>query len=358
MSKLSEILQKKGIIFYQADRLSLDNYYFEPFQDSNEVFDNDKIFETRPFEIKKKLEPFGDSIFKFFLDGSRKTYKIGDIITTDNKFVPVVAGQIGSACCIRGDNRKMAKYELTRRNVLMLFDSIQDDDFEAIKKSLETAYQRQVPINIEKYSFDKMRDDAPTNAAVAALHKLMGDLEINLLTNMVMQKKALSTDAMLAIDGSLQFLTQKFEPAIFYNVVGISKSFNPNLTGVLKGKTHIGVALSKLEFGERTPVYKYDTTGARRNTIGAWYLRIRERNDVRNPLEGVVKIEKMALEENIERGFESDLIDNISRSILSERNPTCHGKDNRWANHLYPIYLTEKILKSSFISDSFFMNLF
>lgn len=358
MSKLSDILQKKGIVFYQADRLSLDAYYYEPFQDSNEVFDNEKMFETRPFDIKKKLTPYGDSIFKYFLDGSRKTYKIGDIITTDNKFVPVVAGQIGAVCCIRNENSKMSKYELKRRNVLMLFDSIQEDDYNTIKNLLEMSYEKNVRISIEKYSFDKMRDDAPTNAAVAALHKLMGDLEIALLTEMVMHKKALSTDSMLAIDGSLQFMTQKFEPAIFYNVVGISKTFNPNLTGVLKGRTHIGVALSKLDFGERTPVYKYDTSGARRNTIGAWYLRIRERNDVRNPLEGVVKIEKMALEENIEKGFETDLIDNISRSILSERNPTCHGKDTRWANHLYPIYLTEKILKSTFLSDSFFMNLF
>jgi hypothetical protein len=358
MNRLTEILQKKGIVFYQADRLSLDSYYFEPFQDSNEVFDSDKVFETRPFNVKKKLQPFGDSLLKYFLDGSRKTYKIGDIITTDNKFVPVVAGQIGAACCVRDDNRKMAKYELKRRNILMLFDSIQEDDYIAIKESLETAYSKHIQISIERYRFDKLRDDAPTNAAVAALHKLMGDLEITLLTEMVMQKKALFPDAMLAIDGSLQFLTQKFEPGIFYDVVGISKSFNPNLTGVLKGKTHIGVALSKLEFGERTPVYRYATQGHRRNTIGAWYLRIRDRNDVRNPLEGVVKLEKMALEENIENGFETDLIDNISRSILSERNPTCHGKDNRWANHLYPMYLTEKILKSSFLSDSFFMNLF
>lgn len=358
MSKLSKILQEKGIIFYQTDRLSLDSYFYEPFQDSKEVFDNDKIFETMPFETKKKLAPFGDSIFKYFLDGSRKTYKIGDIITTDNKFVPVVAGQIGAVCCVRNENRKMSKYELKRRNVLMLFDSIQEDDYEAIKKLMEATSVKKINISIEKYSFDKMRDDAPTNAAVAALHKMMGDLEIDLLTEMVMQKKALSTDSMLAIDGSLQFLTQKFEPGIFYNVVGISKSFNPNLTGVLKGRKHIGVVLSKLEFGERTPVYKYDTAGSRRNTIGAWYLRIRGRNDVRNPLEGVVKIEKMALEENLEKGFETDLIDNISRSILSERNPTCHGKDTRWANHLYPIYLSEKILKSSFLSDSFFMNLF
>lgn len=125
MRRLSEILRSKGIIFYQTDRLSLDNYFYEPFQDSKEVFEDNKIFETRPFELKKKLSPFSDTIFKFFLDGSRKTYKIGDIITPDNKFVPVVAGQIGAVCCGRYASRKMAKFELKRRNILMLYDSIQ-----------------------------------------------------------------------------------------------------------------------------------------------------------------------------------------------------------------------------------------
>jgi hypothetical protein len=358
MRRLSEILSLKGIVFYQTDRLSLDNYLYEPFQDSKEVFEEDRVFETRPFDLKKRLEPFSGSIFRFFLDGSRKTYKVGDIITPDNKFVPAVAGQIGAVCCGRSDAGKMAKYDLKRRNILMLYDSIQEDDFLAIKTALEAVHNKGIPLSIEKYSFDKMRDEAPTNAAIAALHKLMGDLEISLLTEIAFHKKVLSTDEMLVLDGSLQFLTQKFDPAIFYNVVGVSKSFNPNLTGILKGKKHIGVALSQLDFGERTPVYKYETSGARRNTIGAWYLRIREKKDVRNPLEGVIKIEKMALDEDKENGFESDLIDNISRSILAERIPTCHGKDPRWANHLYPIYLSEKVLKSSFISDAFFMNLF
>lgn len=358
MRRLSEILQSKGIVFYQTDRLSLDNYFYEPFQDSKEVFEENRIFETRPFELKKKLEPFTDTIFRFFLDGSRKTYKIGDIITPDNKFVPVVAGQIGAVCCGRNDSKKMMSYEMKRRNILMLYDSIQEGDFLSIKAAIETAQNRSIPIEIEKYSFDKLRDEAPANAAIAALHKLMGELEIRLLTEMAFHKKVLSTDSMLVLDGSLQFLTQKFDPAIFYNVVGISKSFNPNLTGILKGKKHIGVVLSQLDFGERTPVYKYETDAAKRNTIGAWYLRIRKKQDVRNPLEGVIKVEKMALDEDKENGFASDLIDNISRSILAERLPTCHGKDPRWANHLYPIYLSEKVLKSSFISDTVFMNLF
>lgn len=352
--KLSEILRSKGIVFFQTDRLSLDNYYYEPFQDRDEEFDKNRIFETDKIKDTRKVNPTNHSLFKYFIDGSRKTYKIGDIITTDNKFVPAVAGQIGAVCCFRNKDRKLNLFDIKKRNILMLYDSIQDLDFERIKELFEKQTSSRVLIEVEKYSYDKMKDDAPTNAAVAALQKNMRDLEIMLLMEMV-KSKTLNTDEMLVIDGSLQFLTQKFDPNIFYNVVGISKSFNPNLTGILKGKTHIGVLLAKLEFGERTAVFKYDT---KKYAIGAWYLRIRERKNVRDPLGGVVKIEKMALQENLEMGFNSSLIDNISASILAERNPTCHGNDDRWPNHLYPIYLTERILKASFLSDYYFMNLF
>ena len=52
------------------------------------------------------------------------------------------------------------------------------------------------------------------------------------------------------------------------------------------------------------------------------------------------------------------MIDEISRAVLLERNVTCYGNDKRWANHIYPIYLTEMLLKTTFVSDSFFMNIF
>jgi hypothetical protein len=35
--------------------------------------------------------------------------------------------------------------------------------------------------------------------------------------------------------------------------------------------------------------------------------------------------------------------------IINERNPVCYGSDDRWANHLYPIYLTEKYIKSQYL---------
>ena len=66
----------------------------------------------------------------------------------------------------------------------------------------------------------------------------------------------------------------------------------------------------------------------------------------------------MAREEEFESGFESDVIDNISCSLLEECTPTCHGKDERWAAHLYPVYLTETMVKASFMGDLAFINQF
>jgi hypothetical protein len=349
---LTDIFGEKGIQFFQTDRVPLDHYMYEPFQDNKEVFDESKIFETNNTDVKKLL-PYTPSLFNYFLDGSRKPYKIGDMITTDNKFAPVVAGQIGAACCKRV-NKKMELFKILRKNLIVVFDSINNDDFQDIKEKIRVI--RKFDMELDKYSFDKMKDDAPTNAAIAKIQKRMQDLEVELLNDMV-SNDVLSTDNMLVIDGSLQFLSQKFDERIFYNVIGISKSFNPNLTGVLKGKKHIGVLLAKLKFGERTPVYKYESE-RQLHKIGAWYLRIRDEKKVKNPLDGIIKVEKMAMKEDVDTGFDTSIIDNISSSILGEIWPTCHGKDTRWNNHLYPIYLTEKALKSKFLSDIHFMNLF
>ncbi len=347
---LNQLLERKGLRFFQTDKMSLDNYYYEPFQDDKETFEDNRIFETEAVVVKK-VKSVDYSIFSYFLDGSRKPYKIGDMITTDNKFAPVVAGQVGAACCHRIE-KNMHQFSYNQKNYILFYDSINDDDFIDIKKVYTNTLH--FPIEMGKYTFDRIRDDAPTNAAVACIHKKMQDMEIDML-NSIVNQHCLSTDSMLVIDGSLQFMTQKFDPRIFYNVIGISKSFNPNLTGILKGKKQIGVLLANLEFGERTAVYKYDTDKSR-YTIGAWYLRIRQKTHIRNPLDGIIKIEKMAMDDEKECGFDTSVIDNVSSSILGEIYPTCHGNDSRWNNHLYPIFLTEKYLKSKFMSDLLFIN--
>ncbi len=66
----------------------------------------------------------------------------------------------------------------------------------------------------------------------------------------------------------------------------------------------------------------------------------------------------MARNEDLENGFETDIIDNLSCSLIEEGIPTCHGRDERWAAHLYPVYLTETMIKSSFMGDMTFIHQF
>ena len=97
------------------------------------------------------------------------------------------------------------------------------------------------------------------------------------------------------MDGPLQFIRQdtgKPEFAdMFYNVVGVSKSFDPMLPTSNKNKrggTQIGAELLKLKYGQRTPVFLKENSKHRK--FGCWYLRIRPKNKVSGSLEGIIKI--------------------------------------------------------------------
>ena len=90
-----------------------------------------------------------------------------------------------------------------------------------------------------------------------------------------------------------------------------------------------------------------------------WYLRLRKRH-TDSPFDGVVKVEKMLVtqeEMSIEK-IDSELVDLLSAYLINERNPVCYGSDNRWANHIYPIFLTESFVKSKCISAETFLHLF
>lgn len=54
----------------------------------------------------------------------------------------------------------------------------------------------------------------------------------------------------------------------------------------------------------------------------------------------------------------SDLIDTISANLIKEAYPVCYGNDTRWANHIYPVYLTETFCKSKYFNSDIILNLF
>ena len=71
MPTLNKIFDKCGVALYQNESLDLDHYYPEPYQDEG---DEIKVI-GKPFETdeSKKIRKYD-----LFMDGSRRTYKIGD----------------------------------------------------------------------------------------------------------------------------------------------------------------------------------------------------------------------------------------------------------------------------------------
>lgn len=365
MSTLQKLFEKEGALLFQNESIALDHFYLEPYQDANESgsdsYNLESVFESDFPKKKVRLdvpeEPF--SLFRYFLDGSRKTYKIGDLVIGNRKIYPVIAAQI-RAGCIRRSEKKVAKHMLLSDNYLLISSMLNDVNFDELRMKVKRCGKLPFVVNVEKYTYDKLRDSAPNNAAIAKANSLMHKLEIDILRDMV-HSNALDTTKMLIVDGPLQFLAEdngKDDFAdLFYNVVGVSKSFDPNLP-ISEKRTgaQIGAQILKLNYGERTPVFK--KLNSRGRVFGIWYLRIRQPGNVNNPLDGIIKVEKMALKEDIENGLDSEVVNNISLSLIAEGIPTCHGKDNRWPSHLYPVYLAETMIKSTFYSDVSFINQF
>lgn len=368
MSTLSKIFEKCKITLYHNESLDLDHYYQEPYQDEDdeikemgEPFESDKSKKIRVIDLQEEDRTYSN--FSYFMDGSRRTYKIGDMVLGGKKIFPVVVAQVRAGCTERDLEKKLHTHgEIQRKNLLLLSDKMNDIDFAEIKQRiLKTQMAQSQFLDVVKYHFDPAKDNVPVNAAIAKANAIMHDLEIGILQKMV-TSAVLDPDHMLVVDGPLQFIGQdngKPEFAdMFYNVVGISKSFDPMLPTSNKAKrggTQIGAELLNLKYGERTPVFLKENS--RHRLFGCWYLRIRPQNRVANPLEGIVKIEKMATVDD-EEGISTSVVDNISRDILNEGSPTCYGRDKRWASHLYPVYLTETLIKSTFESDVVFINNF
>lgn len=96
------------------------------------------------------------------------------------------------------------------------------------------------------------------------------------------------------------------------------------------------------------------------NKFAVWYLRLHDKKYSDSPFDGVIKVEKILVTDAELRTnkIDSDEVNLLSAYLLNERNPVCYGTDARWANHIYPIFLTESFIKSRFISTETFLNLF
>lgn len=320
----------------------------------------------------------GETWFTYFLDGSRRVFKVDDIAFTyrgRGVIYPVIAGQIGVGCCKRVNRQlKCEKYE--PEFVLSLPDIADADGkpgfYPALVskinncpdvKRLGIEFSKVLPYKTSKDAQKKFED-----LGTACVQDLMITREKEMVADLVRMGK-LNQDNYLIKDGSLEYRPNKQDRVniknlqVFRNnynwVLGVSKNFNPEVCKDVNGKSNPEF-IAKLPLYHRTPAAKYKNPDWLGDTeFAVWYIRIRDKSRTRTPFDGVLKVEKILVtQDELENGIDSELIDALSAQIINERSPVCYGSDLRWANHLYPIYLTESYVKSKYISAQSFLQLF
>lgn len=391
-----------GFHCYHTRKFSLDDNIAD--EVTQESYDRDEVsYDTKgnkyaesdtsnvtSVKIPKNLIDSENSNFlKYFLDGSRHTFKVDDI-AIGGQIYPIVAGQTIIGCCHR-KNRDSFKKEKIESEFLLslpvdfcggLEKSVKKEDYlrkyaedlsEYLKSHNKYAGKRNLNISrILLYDVDGTKIKDPTdkrrflNSGIAQIQNAMTDAEQLMVENLCKEKK-LKDDAWLVKDGSIQYnphfsLFAQTDKAKWDNmrsnyqhVIGLSKSFDPML---LKDKNRdIAKIIAELKPFHRTKAYFYCSEQSNNQFFCIWYLRLRKSDSFRqNNFSDIVKCELLMLDSS--KPIDTDKIDLLSASIIREAYPVCYGKDARWANHLYPVYLTESFCKTQYIDKNIFLGLF
>ena len=311
----------------------------------------------------------GEQILNYFLDGSRRVFKIDDIayFQGSRKMIyPIVAGQVVVGCCRRIDKKLHAENFLTQ--IIIAVPDVTNPDYHKgffpalvnkINAHSKIKISEIVPYKTNHNAAEKFED-----RAVAKIMEHMHENEKNLVAELV-RRGRLDQKNYLVKDGSLEYRLpvdkKKFNAKNYTFVIGVSKKFNPLLAKDSSDKINPGL-VADLPLFCRTPVtiFKRSDNFHGGNKFAVWYLRLRDKKFSDSPFDGVVKVEKILVTDaEIERDqVDSDEVNFLSAYLINERNPVCYGTDSRWANHIYPIFLTESFIKSRFISTETFLNLF
>jgi len=349
-----------------------DHKWIEQPKDKSQLYAEDKPSKSFQIEIKAKeiAQRKDKSRFKYFLDGTRHVYKVGDI-AIDGTVYPLAVGQIIVGYCGReGRDIKIGRFN----RILVLAGPLQRDvkpqgekffrrQCEEINKRLQKTplFQKfgiQFNYVIPYGSPDQLQQELGRNKylrlATACIQNEMLDQERLLVQDLVMHNIVSANNAMLIKDGSIEYkkdFTNRPDEDLanakftlnFRDVIGVSKLFDPELLS--KREPRIGTMIAELKPMHRTRAYKYIHEG---KAYCVWYLRLRDTLNRSNNYADIIKVE-MFLPNNTTK--ESALINSISAHLINEAYPVCYGKDARWANHLYPVHITELFCKSMFIDE-------
>ena len=229
-----------------------------------------------------------------------------------------------------------------------------EDEEEAKRCVIQAVGSSRYPMDLECDCYALEERTKPMDAARKKVLASMHGMEIELIKDLAESGK-LTREAMLMIDGSLQFYGNlEREREAFRNVAGVAKSFDLHQRiGSGRNLKQIGTLVAELRPQHRTPARKVCVSRTNLK-IAAWYLRLHSTKNVatRGSADGVVKLEIFPEDAvSTTPRLDADRCQRISESILALRHPTTSSNDPRWASHLYPIHITERYIKTRFRSE-------
>jgi len=310
------------------------------------------VLEPPPWKLYRTLKPrprADDHVFRYFLDGSTKTYFLGTVVEQERSS-PVQFAQVGAGAVFRRDDGRLGKALAERRLILMLSQN-------NVSQELWEAVEAQVQAMPEMTLRNSGEEDPVTDGVQVAEPRFRGAHKANWFmreTEMDLAQKLLTDlppDCWLVMDGGLgkdiifwPRLAEWEHPPL----IGVGKSFSKEPSfkvGAGPGGKILNLfeLLAKLEFGNRTIAF-----GAEGGKKAFWYVRLRPQKELDYPLMGVVKVEMPNPKGD---AIPTDLIDRLAGALLAERSVTPHGRDSRWHAHLYPISVAEKLVKGLFYSE-------
>lgn len=307
--------------------------------------DPQKIYRSTP-----SLSRTQNHLFRFFIDGSIRTYFLGTGIEGTRSF-PIELSQIGSAVIKRNDDGQLSAMFQKQRLLLLLpkqNQGISDTLWEQIRKIPKPEYFEIIDFTLPDRLGDAKRD--PRDKAGAKARSEMHKLEIELIKSTASQR---NKNNWLILDGAVKFVEEDIWESWKDNpyLIGVAKSFRKDpifLFGQKKTqRSDITTLLAGLPHAYRTVAFSSSD-----EKVGFWYVRLREQKELDYPLMGVVKVEFPRPDKS---PIPSDLADLISRALVAERNVTPYGLDHRWHCSLYPIHIAEQVIKNRFFSREVLM---
>lgn len=323
-------------------------------KDSKEVTDFLETPAPNPRDIYRPTPPIyreEKHHYRYFIDGSIRTYYIATGIEGDRSF-PIELAQIGAAVMERNERGNMRPLKVRQRILLLLPKGelgVSDTLWEKLKK-LNTSDGFFEVIDITEKNSLEHKDPTVENLRTRAggiARNRMHKLEIAMIKETDGRR---DDESWLILDGAVKLDEFIKTP----HMIGVAKSFRKDPQFRFGGKRSpirkdITSILAGLPYAHRTAAFS-----SHGGKVAFWYVRLREQKQVDYPLMGVVKVEYPRPDQT---PMEGELADLLSQTLVAERNATPHGRDNRWHCHLYPIFLAEQAIKNTFQSKQVLMGM-